>query len=342
MFQAYALYFAAFFIEILGITLSVIGVGQLVGMNLLIILMAISFDVGKIVTVSSLQKNWGTFPVLMKAYGLLAMVVTMMITSYGIAGYITNSIQKGMASVSQTTVKIDYLTAERNKLAARKKQIDDQVVSIQASIAPTDAPSTVRQKQKMIASFEAEQLTATTRLTEIDKELPALELEKLSQSTESSAIIALAKNLEIDVNTAIKYIVYMIMIVFDPFAIYLILSANHTMNKERMSRIVKVAGPIAAETTIDKEAPEVVESKISEPIFEVLKPTEQAVEDIDPPKDQNILSPTYVAVRSSLEDVPSAVDLFSNGIHAESKIAPLYGESNEKELGRSLPPENAE
>lgn len=335
MFQAYALYFAAFFIEILGITLSVIGVGQLVGMNLIIILMAISFDVGKIVTVSSLQKNWGSFPILMKAYGLLAMVITMMITSYGIAGYITNSIEKGMSAVSQTTIKLDYLTAERTKLEARKKQIDDQIVSIQSSISATDVVSVTKQKQKMIASFEVEQLTATNRLTEIDKELPALELSKLSQSTESSAIISLAKNLQIDVNTAIKYIVYMIMIVFDPFAIYLILSANHTMNKEKLNRSNKIetASPPEVVDTIDTMP---VKSTISEPIFEVLIPTEQVIEDISPPKDQNILSSAYEPIRSTLEDVPTAVDLFSNGIQVESKIAPLYGESNEEELGRSL------
>lgn len=296
----YLLFFAGALIEILGMTISVIGIGQLVGMNLIIIMMAIAFDIGKIVTVSSLQRNWGTLSWMMKGYGLIAIAVTMAITSFGAAGYLTTAMQNGIASVEKLDTQIVFMTAEKGKLEARKKQIDDQIAAI-----PPDANT--RFRNNVISKFEIEQATITTRIIELDRQIPELQLRKLEVGGEASSIVSLAKSFNVDTNSAIKYLVFIIIFVFDPFAIYLIMSGNHVMmrvnSKERLVSTPPPAGlapepairPIVVESV---KSPDVIESEIP-----ALTPTE---------------------FRSTLEDVDAPPDLFENDINLPSRVISTY------------------
>lgn len=297
----YLLFFAGALIEILGMTISVIGIGQLVGMNMIIILMAIAFDIGKIVTVSSLQRNWTTLSWMMKGYGLIAIAVTMTITSFGAAGYLTTAMQNGIASVEKLDTQIVFMTAEKNKLEVRKKQIDDQIAAI-----PPDANTKFR--NNVISKFETEQETITSRILQLDKEIPDLQLKKLEVGGEASSIVSLAKSFNIDTNSAIKYLVFIIIFVFDPFAIYLIMSGNHVMMQTTSNTKVNDSLPLPTESESDvvvqptirmpADNPEVIESEIP-----ALTPTE---------------------FRSTLEDVDAPPDLFENDINLPSRVISTY------------------
>ena len=201
--MVYLLFVAGALIEILGITISVIGVGQLVGMNLIIILMAVVFDIGKIATVSSLQRNWHSMNVAMKSYGILAIIVTMLITSFGAASYLSSSLQAGLVNVGTIDAKLNLLTREQERLQARKQQIDDQIAAI-----PLDAPTRLR--NSITSNLQQEQEATTLRLTELSQQIPILQVEKLEKGGKSSALISLSESLGIEINSLIKYLVFLI------------------------------------------------------------------------------------------------------------------------------------
>ena len=303
----YLLFFAGALIEILGMTISVIGIGQLVGMNIIIIMMAIAFDIGKIVTVSSLQRNWATLSWMMKGYGLIAIAVTMTITSFGAAGYLTTAMQNGISSVEKLDTKIVFMVAEKTKLEARKKQIDDQIAAI-----PPDANTKFR--NNIISKFESEQATITSRINELDKEIPNLQLQKIETGGEASSIVALAKSFNVDTNSAIKYLVFIIIFVFDPFAIYLIMSGNHVMMRSNVKQNVAINDAIPHDPVKEPIIPEPI---IPEPIVEHTVVAPEVIESEIP-----ALTPTEF--RSTLEDVDAPPDLFENDINLPSRVISTY------------------
>ncbi len=306
--MVYLLFVAGALIEILGITISVIGVGQLVGMNLIIILMAVAFDIGKIATVSSLQRNWQSMNFAMRSYGILAILVTMLITSFGAASYLSSSLQAGLVNIETIDTKLKLLTKEQERLQSRKQQIDDQIAAI-----PIDAPTRLR--NSITSNLQQEQEATTARLTELSQQIPILQVEKLEKGGKSSALISLSQSLGIEINALIKYLVFLIIFVFDPFAIYLIMSGNHMLN----SRKTETVGAV----TIPQITPE---SK-SSPVQQIISP--KVPDNISSIQEDEIVSEiptglTPVEVPSILEGVAVNVDLFANDMMQPSRVAEQY------------------
>ena len=117
-------FLAAFLIEGLGTAVSVIGLSTLFGANPIIIALAISLDVGKLVVVSLLYNHWKRMGVVMKSYAVLASLVTMIITSAGAAGYLTGEFQKAILGTQETSLKVNVLKEQQAKYEERKKQIN--------------------------------------------------------------------------------------------------------------------------------------------------------------------------------------------------------------------------
>lgn len=318
----FLLFGAAACIEILGMLISVIGIGQLVGMNLIIILMALSFDVGRIVTVSALQRHWESFNFIMRTYGLIAIAITMSITSYGAAGYLTKAIQGGIKGAEQISTQVDYLKAEKAKLEERKKQIDDGIAKIPDTY-------TSRQRQNLMKNFASEQETVTTRIAELDKQIPELEAKRIETNSESSAIISLAKSFNVSVDTAIKWLVGMIIFVFEPFAIYLIMCGNHVMMKRqnKVKQYVETAPAVLpSEPSQEPTQPPIVAQEASDTPPDTTEaieaPKEAEIELSLVPLDAPELTPT--ANGSTLKDVDDTGDYFINDIQVRSEIADRY------------------
>lgn len=223
----YLLFFAAAMIEILGMSISVIGVGQMFGMNIIIILMAIAFDIGKITTVSMLQRYWGSLNVVMKGYGFIAIAVTMAITSFGAAAYLSKNMQAGVFTVEAASNEVQRLQTEIQTMEARKKQIDDSIAAI-----PIDAPTWYRKKVTGLQT-EQEQLTASLikMKDQLNEKIAAVD----NSHSEASAIVTIAKSFNASTDTVIKIIVCVIIFVFDPFAVYLIFAANHVSMRDETS-----------------------------------------------------------------------------------------------------------
>lgn len=220
---------AALFIEGLGSLVSVIGISALFGANPIIIALAISLDVGKIVTVSFLYTHWKEMPKLMKGYALLAAAVTMIITSAGAAGYLSGEFQKAIQGSKEGELKVNVLKDQQAKYEERKKQIDDQI----ATLPPR---TTVNQRLRLMNGFKAEQQRLDAQIQVIDKQLPELQITQIGTEAKAGPILAIAKAFKISVEEAVKWVIAAIIFVFDPLAIFLIIAGNYLWAK----RIVRI------------------------------------------------------------------------------------------------------
>ena len=219
MFFVLLTFFAALFIEGLGSLVSVIGISALFGANPIIIALAISLDVGKIVVVSLLYTYWSELSKLMKTYALTAAAVTMVITSAGAAGYLSAAFQTAIIGTKESELKVNVLKEQQAKYQERKKQIDDQ-------IAKLPEKTTVSQRLRLMNGFKAEQKALDDKITAIDKELPDAQVKQIGVEAKAGPILYIAKAFDVSVEEAVKWVIAMIIFVFDPLAIFLIIAGN--------------------------------------------------------------------------------------------------------------------
>ena len=223
-------FFSAFLIESIGTYVSVVGLSALFSSNPVIIMLAIALDIGKIVTVSFLYKHWKKLNLIMKTYMLVAAASLMVITSTGAAGYLAAEFQKAIVSTKESDIRVSALKEEKVKLETRKKEIDKQIANLPQNM--------VRGRTKLIAEFKNELDQTNSRLIEIDKELPELEVSKAHGDSHAGPILYIAKAFNITVEEAVKWVILLIIFVFDPLAVVLIIGGNFLLdyNKEEKER----------------------------------------------------------------------------------------------------------
>jgi hypothetical protein len=229
MFFMILVFLTAFFMESVGTVISVIGITKFLGVSPITISLAIIFDIAKLVSVSFLYKEWKTIPFLLKVYMIPASIVLVVFTSTGAALFLTAELQKALIPSTSISVKVSSLEDEKAKLELRKTQIDEQIANL-----PTNS---VKGRTKLIDNFKNEITQVNSRLVELDQELPEFKLQQIDVSAHSNTINSFAKIIGVSIDTAMAWIIGIIIFVFDPLAIALILSGNYLIMKRNDSQI---------------------------------------------------------------------------------------------------------
>jgi hypothetical protein len=208
-----------------------------------VIIMGGSLELGKVVATVWLHNNWRRAPFLFKAYLVPAIAFLMLLTSMGIFGFLSKahsdqSLVSGdsMAKVAIYDEKIK--TARDNIDANRKalKQMDeavDQVMGRSADEKGADKAVAIRRGQakersRLLSEIAAEQKT----ITQLSEERAPLAAEFRKVEAEVGPIKYIAALVYGDnpdatvLEKAVRLVIIMIVLVFDPLALTLILAAN--------------------------------------------------------------------------------------------------------------------
>jgi hypothetical protein len=219
---------SAFLIEIIGSYVSIIGLSALFSTNPTIIALAISLDIAKIVTVSFLYRHWKKINWFMKTYLLGAAVVLMVITSSGAAGYLSAEFQKAIIPSKESEILVSSMIEEKQKLEARKVEIDRQISQL--------PPNAVTGRQRLTAQFANELQHINARIVQIDTELPKLKIKQVDINAHAGPILYVAQAFNVSVEEAVKYVILLIIFVFDPLAIALMVAGNFLLEQKRESK----------------------------------------------------------------------------------------------------------
>ena len=227
---------------------SVIGLAQIFpGSYWPIIIMGSVLEVAKLVTVSWVYNNWkNTFSAL-KVYFLIAVVLLMAITSMGIFGYlskahiehstgITPLVEKEMIYEEKIkTLKENIETNRKNVL-----QLDaavDQVMARSADERGAERSNQIRkaqQKERIRASDEiARAQTEIQKITE-EKFPISLEIKKAESDLGPIKYVADVVYGTQDrdlIDKAVRLVIFVIIVVFDPLAVLLLIAANQTYRR---------------------------------------------------------------------------------------------------------------
>jgi hypothetical protein len=261
-----------------------------------IVIMGAALEAGKIVATLWLHKYWPRASIHFKLYLIPAIVVLMLITSMGIFGYLSKAhgdqgLVSGDALAKVAVYDERIQTAKDNIAAARKalQQLDaavdqslsrstdergaDKAVAIRRTQQKERARLTeeIAQEQKTISQLNTERAPLAADLRKVEAEVGPIKY-----------IAALIYGDSPDANLlerAVRWVIILLVFVFDPLALILILAAEQTIVWAREDRkklvleqpnteLSPALGPTAVESVIhcdDKPLPEPVDPAINLP-----------------------------------------------------------------------------
>ena len=247
-----------------------------------IIVMGGILEVGKVVVTLWLHEYWSRCRLLMKLYLVPAVAVLMLITSMGIFGFLSKahsdqSLVSGDVQAKIAVYDEKIKTAKDNIDANRKalKQMDeavDQVMGRSQDEKGADKAVALRRTQqkeraRLLSEIAAEQKT----ISSLGEERAPIAAEVRKVEAEVGPIKYIAAMVygdDTDANSleaAVRWVIIMLVIVFDPLAIMMLLAATESLKWERQ-RVFERLGLAPAEPP--EPDPEPVSEPIAEPIAE--------------------------------------------------------------------------
>lgn len=239
-----------------------------------VVLMGAVLESSKLVTVSWLYRNWTRAPFLMKSYMSIAVAILMLITSMGIFGYLSKAHLEHTTESSPMADKValydEKIRVEKENIDAARKQIKqydeavDQIMGRSTDEKGADKAQMVRrsqqkdrsillaqisESQKRVSSLQEERAPLYTEFKKVEADIgPIKYIAALAYGTEANADI---------VDKAVRMVILLIIVVFDPLAILLLIGANISMQDKPKQKTVwpYKAPPNPENNSVAKEEP---------------------------------------------------------------------------------------
>ncbi len=262
------------------------------GMPQFALIMGAVIELGKIVGVSWLYRNWNE-PTKIKYAMAPLVLVAMLLTSMGIFGLLSKAHLDQTAPVANNTIQIERLDQQIAREQSRVQDSEGVIAQLDQSVQALINFDRIRGPDGAIAVREnqAEQRELLRQvINQAQSEIDKLEDQKLELSQalraielEVGPIKYLAELIYADgadrTEEAVRWVIIAFIFVFDPMAILLLMAANYTLlnrkKKEPVTEISQTALPVVTEYP---PMPEVKETK-SEPTEDIV-PLEEIKNDI--------------------------------------------------------------
>jgi len=244
---------------------SIVGLAAIFpGSYLPVMIMGSVLETSKLVTVSWLYNNWKQCPLLIKTYLCMAVAILMLITSMGIFGFLSKAHLEHSSDNAPLLNKIAILdekikTEKENVDANRKilKQYDDivdQTMGRTTDEKGTDKAQAIRRTQQKDRSRILQEINQSqTAIAGYSEERAPLsnELKKTEADVGPIKYIAAllySETVNADIlDKAVRLVILLIIVVFDPLAVLLLIAANMSMKKPEQPK------PIVKETETQEE-----------------------------------------------------------------------------------------
>jgi len=188
-----------------------------------IAIMGASLEVAKLVTASWLYKNWDNAPRAMKYYFTIAVVILVFITSVGIFGFLSKAHLEANINVGETSVQLKILKERESMLNERLQYLYKK--------AGDDPEKIARATNRAI-------LETQDNLQQIKLEQLPLMREENKQMAEVGPLKYIAEliygdNVESHFDSAVRFVIMLLVFVFDPLAVLLVVASNYSLKQLR-------------------------------------------------------------------------------------------------------------
>lgn len=214
-----------------------------------IIVMGSMLEVSKLVVASWLYRNWKYTSVLLRSYFCIALTVLMLLTSMGIFGYLSKAHLDQAVPTGDVASKVaildEKIKTEKDNVSAARKALQQMDTQVDQTIARTTddkgAERSVqirRGQQKERNTLLAEIGSAQTRIARLNEERAPIASELRKVEAEVGPIKYIAALIYGDnpdqnlLEKAVRIVIIMIVIVFDPMAVLMLIAVNQTLSRK--------------------------------------------------------------------------------------------------------------
>lgn len=287
--MVYLTFLAALLLSGIAAYYSVIGLASIfVGAFWPVVIMGSSLEFAKVVTTSWLYRNWRKMPFLLKSYLTIAVVILMLITSMGIFGYLSKSHLEQSTMIGPIADKVamydEKITTLKENINANKlaiKQLDaavDQVMARTEDSKGAERSVQIRRaQQKERSRLNDEIAWSQKEIVKVTEEKSPIQNELRKSESDFGPIKYVAELIygssDRDIiDKAVRLVIILIMLVFDPLAVLLLIAGNMTMKEqeeeekkknpldvfkerveERISTLKKKPEPVEETVQVDRE-----------------------------------------------------------------------------------------
>ena len=240
------------------------------GATTAIAIMGIVLEIGKLICASWTFQNWKTSPISIRSYFILAVVVLMLITSLGIFGFLSRAhIQQSSPTgliqerIQRIDLKVDQRQTQIDRYQGRLNTLDQ---ALQRYIEL----GAISKGLRKIGEMDNETALLKIKIEGLEEEIDGLSDEKYELKTELNLaevevgpIRYVASMLYDDVSEsqleeAVRWIIVLLIFVFDPLAVVLVIAANISLRdyrkeKKMATKTVTVMPDLSDKEIIDKE-----------------------------------------------------------------------------------------
>jgi hypothetical protein len=324
-----------------------------------IIVMGTVLEVGKLVATIWLKWNWHRAPFLIKTYLLTAIAVLMLLTSMGIFGFLSKAhldqaVPTGdvVAKVSLIDEKIkterDNIETARKALAQMDSQVDQVLGRTDDARGAERAVQIRRNQARERTALQTEIAKAQTAIAKLNEEKAPIAAELRQVEAKVGPIKYIASLIYGDnpeenlLERAVRWVIIVIVLVFDPLAIVMLLASQHSFQWFRQEEeTTEGDSPTSSESddspTVTTSDPEPVDTgyvpgpwpfTVAEPPKEKLEPSISG--DITSPERFGLVKEQVKEeiVEPVVDDMIDDEELLNEADHAEKAAMKRWKEEN--------------
>lgn len=258
-----------------------------------IAIMGIVLEVSKLVATVWIKQNWFIAPRLIKTYLLIAITILMLITSMGIFGYLskahldqavpTGDVADKVALISEKIkTERDNIEAARRALTQMDAQVDQVLGRSDTERGAERAVQIRRNQAKERASLQSDIARSQKTIAALNQELSPIASELRKVEAEVGPIKYIAALLYGDnpdqniLERAVRWVIILIVIIFDPLAIVLLLASQYSFQyfrrikeeQDAASNIIATSNSVFVDGPVLADEPVVEHTTKSEEIKE--------------------------------------------------------------------------
>ncbi len=215
--------FTALFVAFNAAFFSVFGLSKLfAGATTSVIVMASSLELAKLVTAAYLYRYWPYINKLMKTYLLVGVVTLILITSGGIFGFLSNAYQGATIQFETQSTTLLYKEDRLSQLEEDKTYLKEELEQ-----AISELPENYRTAKRLLREeYNPKVIVLNDQILGIKQEVGDLKVGLIETGVDVGPAIYIARAFETDIDTVVKFFIFILIFVFDPLAVSLVVAYN--------------------------------------------------------------------------------------------------------------------
>jgi len=240
------------------------------GATTAIAIMGVVLEIGKLICASWTFQNWKTSPFTIRSYFIVAVIVLMLITSLGIFGFLSRAHITQSSPTALLVERIERINLKVNQRQTQVNRYQGRLDTLDQALQRYIELGAISKGLSKIGAMDNETNLLKTKISTLETEIDGLTDKKYGLKTELNLaevevgpIRYVASMIYDDVSEsqleeAVRWIIILLIFVFDPLAVVLVIAANISLRDYRRERkmatkTVTVMPDLSDKEVIDKE-----------------------------------------------------------------------------------------